>query len=176
MKAALRNGVQKISQRPIVTALISFQIMFLVMTVYQLIKDQILERNVPLHSHLPTIVFTSLFCMLLTWFVSKSAKEFYEQYQSVEDRNEIYQASMTAFLHYLGNSLTTFQLLELEVEMNGKVSEDTLNVIRKNIEATKFAMKDLSKIENPTAAKINDFIRNDLKKSNTAGRQSPIHT
>lgn len=164
MKNDVIGKVRRISESPLLTAIIAFVLMAIVMLTYEAVMDAIAQKDVRLSNHVITVFFTSSVAFALAYAVSNSAAEFYEKYTEVEQSEEVHRAGMTAAMHYLNNAVTTFQLIELEVEMDGSVSEDTLRAVRKTMESTTEALKTLSTMNNPTADKIYEFIKEDLKK------------
>lgn len=160
MNEVLRKHVERCANFPFVTSVAALIATALLMTLWETANASLFVHKTPATLNWPTIMFTSLLSMLLTFIL---ANLFRRSYEKIEELDLLHQAGMTASLHYLGNAITTFQLIEIEVETSGTISEHTLAMIRKELLGTERALKDLSALENPDPEKILSYLRTDVK-------------
>lgn len=136
------------------------------MFAYEGLKE-LLFSGIPVwQSHSITILFTSILASALVYFVANNATEIKSELDKNDEKIALYNATMTATMHCVGNALNLFHLIQIESEDGGTVSEGTLKLIERELSTTKDFMKSLSMIESPTAEIITDFLQNNLKKYN----------
>jgi hypothetical protein len=158
----LEKHVEKTLCSPGMAASLVFATTMLGVIVFQQLTDSFLGGSAPFPAHLAIILLVAAMASLLAYVISRAVNQGYSG-QDIEDEKQIlYGAVMSASMHYLGNSIASFQLIELEVESCGTVSKETLTKISTMLSTTKYNLKCMSAMQNPSAEKIDEYIRNDL--------------
>lgn len=163
MLAKLKDATHSIARHPSYAALISFCISMVAMSVYENVKQLLFPAITLWESHAITVVVTSLMVAGIAFVVARNTSEADAHLKNAEERLDLYNAVMTATMHCVGNAMNTFQLIQIEAEDGGVVSADTLKIIDRELSATKFFMKDLSLIEEPSPELVYQKLKQSLK-------------
>lgn len=109
-------------------------------------------------SHSVAIFSAAFVSATLSWWISKALFRHITEIKLKQERQDAHNAAMDAATHYIGNSLNTFLLIELEFESTGSVGHDTLRMIKTELYRAKDSLRAISLMENPTNARIRGFI------------------
>ena len=153
---------EKILKSKVRTTLFVFTVTLVVMTAYEATKQFIFGQYLTLwYSHVITIVFTSSLASLIAWGLVVKLHAFYERNKDTAlyiARIDTHKATMSASYRYLNNLLNNFQLIQLEVEEDGHIKQQTLMEISITITKISQELHELEAIDDPTQFNINQFI------------------
>jgi len=145
----------KKSYSPWVLSLV-FAITFIIMSCYEAVKDFLFEGSLtPWQSHAITILFTSLLAtlsasMMRSWMLSVKAKE-----RDLELKTQSLISSeliLTAVNHIINNVLNNFQLINLEIQKEGRVKQESIDLLNESVKEAEKQIAILNNIKNHTDA------------------------
>lgn len=129
---------------------------------FQGLKVLFVDDAPPIQACLAILIIVAVLASFLAYIVAAFIEKYDGSDDSVDEKHELYGAAMTASMHYLGNAISSFQLIELEVDESATVNKETLEQISSLLANTKYHLKYLSALESPTAQEIYKYIREDL--------------
>ncbi|WP_162888703.1 hypothetical protein [Dechloromonas sp. HYN0024] len=132
---------------------------------FQGLKVLFVDDATPIQACLAILIIVAVLASFLAYIVAAFIEKYDGSDDSVDEKHELYGAAMTASMHYLGNAISSFQLIELEVDERATVSKETLKQISSLLANTKYHLKYLSALENPTPQDVCDYILEDLSNS-----------
>ena len=133
--------------------LIVFIITASIMTVYETIKELIFKGALtPWQSHTITIIITSVIAtftasLIRSWVLSISLKE--KEVEAKEQSLVSFELTLSAVNHIVNNVLNYLQLVKVSIDNEGKVPEETLELLQDSIAEANVQMKILNKIQHP---------------------------
>ncbi|MBI3524600.1 MAG: hypothetical protein HY066_08740 [Betaproteobacteria bacterium] len=154
--------MNKIYESKSLLALLVFVLTALIMTVYEATKQQIFGEMSLWESHAITVVFTSVIAAVISWWLSQKFHAHFAETKLAEERINTYQSAMRATSHYMGNILNIFQLIELDIDASGKISEESLQMIYRELQKTEVNVRGLSLLETPTPENVARFVKENL--------------
>jgi len=123
------------------------------MTVYETIKELIFKGALtPWQSHTITIIITSVIAtftasLIRSWVLSISLKE--KEVEAKEQSLVSFELTLSAVNHIVNNVLNYLQLVKVSIDNEGKVPEETLELLQDSIAEANVQMKILNKIQHP---------------------------
>ena len=147
-------NMKKIFQSTSGLLISTFLITAAVMTAYEFTKELIFKGSLsPWESHAITILLTSLMASftgaLLRLRVLETAQK--EKTLEIEAQKAVtLKLVLKAVHHILNNFVNHFQLAQLEIEENGRVKEETLEVLRQGFRETKKQLAILEHLDDPS--------------------------
>ena len=146
--------MKKILQSTSGLLLIVFFSTAMTMSVYEFSKELVFKGTLtPWESHFITILFTSALASLtgarLRLRVLAVARR--EKMLEIEAQKSVtLKLVLKAVHHILNNFVNHFQLAQLEIEENGRVNEETLEMLRQGFRKTKEQLKILENLDDPS--------------------------
>ena len=123
------------------------------MTIYEVIKEAIFKGSLtPWQSHTITILVTSFLATFTTIIIRSWSESILKKEQILELQQQklaTIKLLLNAVYHIVNNFLNHFQLIKLEVEDEGTVKEETLEILDRSIEETRQQLKILEEIREP---------------------------
>ena len=133
--------------------LVAFFSMALLMTIYQVGKYHLLEGEYTIwQSHIMTIVFTSLIATIVSLCMANWIERIERRTKELELREarlQTLEATMYTVQHIVNNFLNRLQLIGLEIEDDGKLSESTIERLEADIAEVSKQMTELGEIREP---------------------------
>jgi type VI protein secretion system component VasK len=132
---------------------IVFIITAIIMTVYEVIKELIFKGTLTLwQSHTITIIVTSIIATLTasvmrSWVLSVYLKE--KEIEAKEQSLKSFELVLPAVNHIVNNVLNYLQLVKIDIDANGKLPEETLELLAQSIKEADQQMKILNRIKAP---------------------------
>ena len=167
VKLALKKKNGKTLSSPAKAASLVFVSTILGVLAFQQLNGLFIGEAAPVQACLGMMTIVAAIISLLSYVAGAFIGTDNGSEDSVHEKLALFGAAMTASMHYLGNSISSFQLIELEVEEYGTVSKETLVTISLLLANTKYHLKCLSALESPTAQEIYKYIREDLSNPNS---------
>ena len=125
-----------------------------VMTAYESVKELIFGGSLsPWESHSITITFTSILATVTGALLRLRVLEVAQKEKSfeVESKKSItLRLVLKAVHHIVNNFINHFQLAQLQIEENGKVDEDTLELLRQGFRETREQLSILEHLDDPS--------------------------
>ena len=123
------------------------------MTIYEAIKEAIFKGILaPWQSHTITILVTSFLATFATMIIRSWSDSILKKEQIIELQQQkltTIKLLLNAVHHIVNNFLNHFQLIKLEVEDEGTVKKETLELLDESIEETRQQLKILEEIREP---------------------------
>lgn len=132
---------------------IVFTSVILIMTLYESIKELFFKGTLsPWESHIITIIVTAIIAtisasIMRSWVFSIYLKE--KELEVKEQSFVSFKLILSAVNHIVNNVLNYLQLVKLEVDENGKVSNEIITLLEESINEADKQMKILNKIQKP---------------------------
>ena len=129
-----------------------FVITFIIMSGYEAAKEFLFQGTLtPWQSHAITIVFTSLLATLAaslmrSWVLSVLAKE-----KALDAKTQSLTSSeliLTAVNHIVNNVLNYFQIINLEIQKEGSVKQESIDLLNESIIEAEKQIQTLNSIKN----------------------------
>ena len=125
-----------------------------IMSVYEFGKELVFEGTLsPWQSHTITIVFTSLMAAISSSFHRLRGIEIARKEKALEveaQKAVTLRLVLKAVHHIVNNFVNHFQLAQLELEENGKVSEQTAEMLEQGYKETRDQLKILEHLDDPS--------------------------
>lgn len=137
--------------------LVVFIITALIMTIYEWIKEVIFKGTLtPWESHTITIIVTAAIAtvtasVMRSWMLKIIIKQ--KELEAKEQSLASFELILSAVNHIVGNVLNYFQVIKFEVEDEGTVKEETLNMLEESIRESENQIRLLNKIKAPSDPK-----------------------
>ena len=133
-----------------------FFAMAFIMTLFQWGKFYLFAGTYTIwQSHVITIVFTSLIASIVSMFMMNLTERIEKEKKELELReSKIRTLKITMFTvhHIVNNFLTRLQLIRVEAEEEGTISQESLEKLEKDISEVSEKLVALSEIEHPDSA------------------------
>ncbi len=123
------------------------------MTIYEVIKEMIFKGALTSwQSHSITIIVTAVIAIftasvMRSWVLAISLKEKEIEYR--EQSLVSFSLILSAVNHIVNNVLNYLQLVRVEIDKDGTLQEETLQLLEASIEDANKQMKILNEIQNP---------------------------
>jgi len=130
-----------------------FVITSTIMTIYEVIKEMIFKGALTSwQSHSITIIVTAVIAIftasvMRSWVLAISLKEKEIEYR--EQSLVSFSLILSAVNHIVNNVLNYLQLVRVEIDKDGTLQEETLQLLETSIEDANKQMKILNEIQNP---------------------------
>ncbi len=130
-----------------------FVITATIMTIYEVIKEMIFKGALTSwQSHSITIIVTAVIAIftasvMRSWVLAISLKEKEIEYR--EQSLVSFSLILSAVNHIVNNVLNYLQLVRVEIDKDGTLQEETLQLLEASIEDANKQMKILNEIQNP---------------------------
>lgn len=125
----------------------------IVMTVYESIKELLFNGALSAwQSHTITIVLTSIIATLTASIMRSWALSIYLREKEIEVKEDSlasFKLILSAVNHIVNNVLNHLQLVKIEIDDKGKISDEILRLLEESIEQASKQMKILNKIQAP---------------------------
>ncbi|MGD2118311.1 MAG: hypothetical protein PVG66_08130 [Chromatiales bacterium] len=123
------------------------------MTLYEFIKELIFKGTLtPWESHSITILVTSLIATVAAAVMRSWALSIYARQKEleVEQRSLVsYRLVLSAVNHIVNNVLNYLQIVRLEIDRDGRVKDETMNLLTQSIKEASKQIRILNEIEKP---------------------------
>lgn len=123
------------------------------MGTYETIKELIFKGALtPWESHTITIIVTSTIAvvtaaLMRSWIISVHEQE--KIIAAKEQSLQSHKMILTAVNHIVNNALNYLQVVAIEIDTHGKVSQETLSLLENSIDEASQQMDILNKIKDP---------------------------
>lgn len=154
--------IQKIFNSKIKVAISVFIYFSILMTCFETIKDVLASDFSKTQSHLVTILFTSILASAISLIIYKKVSAYKNIVTQNEMQLEVYKSAMSATQHYLNNTLNMFELIKYEFEEDGAVSNNTFQLLQRELTNTQTHVSGLVNLDNPTPENINAHVKQSL--------------
>jgi len=132
---------------------IVFIISVIMMTIYEAIKEWIFKGALtPWESHTITIIVTSIIATLAAAVMRSWVLKLYQKEKELAVKEQSiasFEMAVSAVNHIVNNIVNYLQVIRIEVEQIGRVSEETLDLLEKSMEEAEQQVKELNQITTP---------------------------
>ncbi len=131
-----------------------FAIAVVIMTLYEGAKELLFQGTLtPWQSHIITIIVTSVIAtfsafIMRSWILSLQLKE--KEIESKEKSLKSFELVLHAVNHIVNNILNYIQIIQLDIEDNGKIDAETMKMLDESLNEASKQMKILNEIQAPS--------------------------